>query len=204
MRCSIEPGTKKAYPPADKASYPFCCRATTLADDGYHYFTFVIWLSGNAKSKDPVVTDIKVGSAIKLSEYEAAIQLSRPEYITVFGYSGDADESFDISAVPQFKSAEAEAAPNGLLYTAYKPDNSHVDKREYRLEGDVLGHALLSLGGEIILMSHDIMDITAIDEAFAYSVFSPHIDIKGRYRIDNPVFQTICMSPGAVFSDLVE
>lgn len=204
MRCNIERGSKKEHPSDDAGSYPFRCRITTLGKDGYYYSTFVIWLSGSVLSKDPVVTDIKVGSVLKLSEYEAAMQLSRPEYITVFGTHDIPADGIDLSQSGPFRGAESEMSPNGLLYTAYKPDNSHVNKAEYRLEGDVSGCALVSLQGEIVIMSHELRDITMLDDSFAYSAYAPYIEVKGRFRIDTSVFQTLCMAPGALFSDLVE
>ncbi len=204
MRCNIERGNKKDHPPVDGISYPFLCRITTQARDGYYYSTFIAWLSGSVLSKDPVVTEIKVGSVLKLSEYEAAMQLARSEYITVFECRNGMPDSFDITAIGPFRDNDPEFTPNGQLFTAYKVDNSHVNNSEYRIEGDVTGHALLSLSGEIVLMSHSLRDITTIDDAFAYSIYSSFLEIKGRYRIDTSVFQTLCMAPGASFDDLVE
>lgn len=204
MRCSIERGNKKEHPPADESSYPFRCRITTLGKDCYYHSTFVIWLSGSVLSKNPVVTDIKVGSTLKLSDYEAALQLARPEYITVFGCQSAPEGTFDLSLIGPFRGSVSEMTPNGQLLTAYKQNNTHVNKAEYRLEGDVLGYALLSHSGEIVLMSHELKDITFIDDSFAYSIYSPYLEIRGRYRIDTPVFQTLCMIPGALFSDIVE
>ncbi len=203
MKCNIERSSRKGDPSAD-GSHPFRCRITTLGRNRYYHSTFVIWLSGSLLSKDPLVTDIKVGSTLKLSEYEAAMQLTRPEYITVFGIRGSDSDKVDVSAVGPFRGAESEITPNGLLFTAYKPDNSHVDKAEYRLEGDVTGYALMSLSGEIVLMSHELRDITSIDDALAYSFYAPYLELRGRYRIDTSVFQTLCMMPGAAFSDMVE
>ncbi|MBO5514215.1 MAG: hypothetical protein J5961_06475 [Mogibacterium sp.] len=204
MKCNIQRSNKKEHPSIDGISYPFLCRATTQARDGYYHSTFIIWLSGSVLSKDPVVTEIRVGSVLKLSDYEAAMQLATSEYITVFGCKKGFPDSFDITTIGSFKGSEPDLVPNGQLFTAYKPDNSHVNNPEYRLEGDVIGHALLSLSNEIVLMSHSLRDITTIDDAFAYSIYAPFLEIKGRYRIDSSVFQTLCIAPGASFDDLVE
>ena len=204
MKCNIKRSSKKDHPAFDGISYPFLCRITTQARDSYYHATFIIWLSGSVLSKDPVVTDIKVGSVLKLSDYEAAMQLARSEYITVFGCKSTMPDAFDITTIGPFSGSETELMPNGQLYTAYKPDNSHVNSAEYRLEGDVIGHALLSLSGEVVLMSHSIRDITTIDDAFGYSIYAAFLEAKGRYRIDSSVFQTLCMAPGASFDDLVE
>lgn len=204
MRCNIERSTKKDHPSTDGVSYPYLCRITTLGKERYYHSTLIIWLSGSVLSKNPIVTEIRVGSTLTLSDYEAALQLARPEYITVFDCRESLLQNFDPSTIGPLKGSVAEMASNGQLFTAYKRDNSHVDKAEYRLEGDVTGYALISLGGEIVLMSHELRDITTLDNAFAYSIYMPYLTAKGRYRIDTPVFQTLCMVPGASFEDLVE
>ena len=204
MKCNIERSSRKDHPASDGSSYPYLCRATTLAGNNYYHLTFIIWLSGSILTGDPVVTEVRTGSVLKLSDYEAAMQLARSEYITVFECEDKVLEGFNASYIGPLTEAEAQDTPNGRMYTVYKRNNSHVDSREYRLEGDVMGHALLSLGGELVLMSHSLSDITRLDDATVYSLYSPHLTARGRYRIDTPVFQTLCMVPGASFEDLVE
>lgn len=204
MRCDIERSKIKTDPPADGKSYPFRCRITTLAKDAYYHYTFVIWLNGNYRSKNPLVTEIQIGSVLKLSEYEAAMQISRPEYLTVFACKDDMLRGFDAKYIGPFSRSTQTAVPNGWLYTAFKGNNSHVDSPHYRLDDDVYGYALLSIGGELILMSHDLRSISMLDDATIFSLYAPFIDTKGRYRLDASVFQTLCQNPGVLFDDLVE
>ena len=204
VRCDITRGSKAQDPPADGASFPFRCRLTTLARDGYYHFTLVIWLSGSFRAKNPVVTDIKVGSVIKLSDYEAAMQISRTEYLTVFECKDEMIRGFDSKYVGYFANSTQTPVANGWLYTAYKGNNSHVDSASYRLNDDVYGFALLSIAGELVLMSNDIRHISMLDDAVIFSMYSPFINTKGRFRLDTPVFQTLCGQPGILFEDLVE
>ena len=204
VRCDITRGSKAQDPPADGASFPFRCRLTTLARDGYYHFTLVIWLSGSFRAKNPVVTDIKVGSVIKLSDYEAAMQISRTEYLTVFECKDEMIRGFDSKYVGYFANSTQTPVANGWLYTAYKGNNSHVDSASYRLNDDVYGFALLSIAGELVLMSNDIRHISMLDDAVIFSMYSPFISTKGRFRLDTPVFQTLCAQPGILFEDLVE
>ena len=101
--------------------------------------------------------------------------------------------------------ADPVVVPNGWLYTAYKKDNSQVNKTEYRLGDDVFGYALLSIGGQFILMTHDMTSITTLDNAVLYSLYSPQMSASGRYLLEKtPVFHTLCHTPGALFEDLIE
>ncbi len=204
VRCDIERSDRKKDVPADRSSFPFRCRITTLARDSYYHYTLVIWLNGSHRAKNPLVTDIKVGSVIKLSDYEAALQISRSEYLTVFDCKDDMVAGFDPKYIAILVNSTQMAVPNGWLYTAYKGDNSHVDTSSYRLNDDVYGFALLSIAGELVLMSNDLRHISLLDDAVIFSMYSPFISTKGRFRLDTPVFQTLCGAPGAMFEDLVE
>lgn len=203
MKCDIQRSDRRKDPSAD-GTFPFRCRITTLARDSYYHATFVIWLSGNYRSKNPVVTDLKVGSMMKLSDIEAAMQISATEYITIFDCQDSMLNGFDSKYIGPFANSSPVAVPNGWLYTAYKGNNSHVNSSAYRLNDDVYGYALLSIGGELILMSNDVRSISMLDDATIFSMYSPFINTKGRYRLDTSVFQTLCRSPGALFEDLVE
>lgn len=185
-------------------SVPFRCRITTLARDAYYHYTLSIRLSGGKRTKNPLVTGIEMGSAIKLSEFEAALQISRPEFFTVFDCKDEMLNGFDSKYVGPFANSSPVAVPNGWLYTAYKGTNSHVDTTSYRLNDDVYGYALLSIPGELVLMSNDLRNISMLDDAVIFSLYAPFIDTKGRFRLDTPVFQTLCHAQGAMFDDLVE
>ena len=204
IRCDITRSSRTKDPAKDGTSFPFRCRITTLARDGYYHYTLVIWLSGGHRAKNPLVTDIQVGSVIKLSDYEAAMQISRTEFLTVFECKDEMMRGFDSKYLGPFANSTQTMMPNGWLYTAYKGNNSHVDSASYRLNDDVYGFALLSIAGELVLMSNDIRHISMLDDAVIFSLYSPFINTRGRYRLDTPVFQTLCNNPGVTFDDLVE
>ena len=203
VKCNIERSDRRQDVPADRFSFPFRCRLTTLARDAYYHYTLVIWLNGNHRAKNPLVTDIRVGSVIKLSDYEAAMQIGRSEYLTVFNCRDEMLRGFDPKYIGPFINSTQTAVPNGWLYTAYKGDNSHVDSSSYRLNDDVYGFALLTIAGELVLMSNDLRYISMLDDATIFSMYSPFISTKGRYRLDTPVFQTLCGAAGVMFDDLV-
>lgn len=203
VRSDISRSDKRKDPPSDGTSFPFRVRATVLGKDAYYHYTLVIWLSGSQRSKNPLVTGFSIGSVIKLSAYEAALQISRPEFLTVFDCKDDMLRGFDSKYIGPFANSNPRVVPNGWLYTAYKSTNSHVDSSSYRLGDDVYGYALLSIAGELVLMSTDLRHISMLDDATIFSMYSPFISTKGRYRIDTPVFQTLCEAQGAMFEDLV-
>ena len=204
VRSRIKKSDQEKDVPADGKSFPYRCRITTLGRDGYYHATFVIYLSGDYRSKDPFVTQLDIGSVVRLSEYESAIQVARREYITVFECPDSILNGFDGRNIAPLISADQSIVPNGWLYTIYNKDNSHVNKSDYRLGDDVYGYALLSIGGEFVLMSNEMTRISMLDNATAMSYYAPYLKLSGRYMIETPIFHTLCHTHGAYFADLIE
>ncbi len=204
IRSNISKSDAVTDPPADGVSHPYRCRITTLGRKGYYHATFVIYLSGDYRTRDSKVTQVDVGSLVKLSEYESAVQVARKEYLTVIQCPDDVINGFDGRYIAPLASVDPVMVPNGWLYTIYNKTNSHVNKAEYRLGDDVYGYALLDIGGELVLMSNELTRINMLDNAAMMSVYSPYLDVKGRYLIETPIFHTLCHTPGALFEDLIE
>ena len=204
VRSSISKSDPVTDPPADGSSHPYRCRITTLGRNGYYHATFVIYLDGDYRSRDSQVTQIDIGSVLKLSEYESAVQVARKEYLTVIQCPDDVINGFDGRYIAPLAGVDPVMVPNGWLYTIYKRDNSHVNKTEYRLGDDVYGYALLDIGGELVLMSNDMTSISMLDNAAMMSVYAPYLKVVGRYLIETPVFHTLCHTHGALFEDLIE
>lgn len=204
IRSSISKSDQVTDPPADGSSHPYRCRITTLGRSGYYHATFVIYLDGDYRTKDSRVTQIDIGSMVKLSEYESAIQVARREYLTVIQCPDDVIDGFDGKYIAPLAGVDPVMVPNGWLYTIYHSDNSHVNKAEYRLGDDVYGYALLNIGGELVLMSNDMTGITMLDSAAMMSVYAPYLSVTGRYMIETPIFHTLCHTHGALFEDLIE
>lgn len=204
VRSRIKKSDQEKDVPADGKSFPYRCRITTLGRDGYYHATFVIYLSGDYRSKDPFVTQLDIGSVVRLSEYESAIQVARREYITVFECPDNILNGFDGRNIAPLISADQSIVPNGWLYTIYNKDNSHVNKSDYRLGDDVYGYALLSIGGEFVLMSNEMTRISMLDNATAMSLYAPYLKLSGRFMIETPIFHTLCHTHGAYFADLIE
>lgn len=204
IRSSLKTSDQAVDPPADGTSFPYRCTITTLGRNGYYHSSFVIWLNGDYRKKNPLVTQIEMGSLVKLSEFESAIQVVQKEYITVFDVPDRFLNNFDASLIGPLAGFDPTAVANGWLYTIYNKDNSHVNKSEYRLDDDVFGYALLTIPGQLVLMTHMMTNINTLDNAVAYSFYAPYFKLKGRFLLEKtPVFHTLCQSSGTRFEDLI-
>ena len=204
IRNTIKPSKDPDDFVADGSAYPYRCRMTTLGETAYYYCTLVIYLDRDYRHKDARVCDIRVGSINKLSDYEAALQVQAREYITVFDCQDRLLRDFNGNVFPFLTDVEPEMVPNGWLYTVYNQDNSHVNKADYWLNDDVYGYALLSIDGEFVLMSHKLGNITYMDNAAATSLYSPFMELDGRYQIETPVFHNLCQTYGVMFRQFIE
>ena len=204
MRNSIKRVAERDNPRNGDRLRMYNCRMTTLAPAGYYHVTLSIWLDRGRGARDARVADIDIGSMTLLSDYEAAIQVAQSEYISVFEFDEDYMPEDDPIISGLLARADHTPCRNGLLCTIYNETNNHVEKAEFRLNDDVSGYALLSSRNELILMSPEFSKITALDDAMAFSTYSPHIRVKGRFNMENPIFHALCHTPGLSFDDLVE
>ena len=204
VRNQIKTGDKEEDIPQDGLSSPYRCKATTLAENGYYYSSYVIYLDGDYRKKGAKVTEIAIGSMNKLSEYEAAKQLQVVEYITVFDCRDRILSNFDGSRFEFLNGVEPEQVENGWLYTAYNKDNSHVNSNNYWLNDDVYGYAILTIDGEFILMSNKLGNINYMDQCTTLSIYSPFMTLDGRYQLNEPVFHTLCHTYGVMFRNLID
>ena len=204
IKGNITKSDRETDPPDDGTSYPYRCTITTLGRAGYYHSTFVIYLDGDSRTRDSVVTQLDIGTVLKLSEYESAVQVARREYLTVLQCPDEIIDGFDGRYIAPLAGVDPTMVPNGWLYTIYNKENSHVNKREYKIGDDVYGYALLTIGGELVLMSNELTRINMIDNAAVMSMYGPYLKLKGRYLIETPIFHTLCNAHAALFEDLIQ
>lgn len=189
------------------------CRTLFMKDPSYLFGQLLIGLSRsgffagsrdgeNAVKKNPKVTSIEVFDIRPVSRFEAAIQLRQQEYITLFTVSGPV-EDLDLDKAFLPSSSAMLPVPNGIMYANYNSDNSHVDTDNYYLNQDMYGAYLLSNEGELVVMSSKLMNITAMETDLFNSPLFSEIELKGRYKFDTQIFQTMCEINGAVFEDMI-
>ncbi|MBR0400197.1 MAG: hypothetical protein IJH95_05225 [Mogibacterium sp.] len=204
MRSSIRKSSAAEDLPSDGSSFPYRVRITTMSRSGYHHSSFIIFLDRDYRSRDARVTELRLGTTTKMSDFESAMQISRSEYITVFDVPDKILNGFDGRYISTLADTDPVAVPNGWLYTVYNKNNSHVNKTEYRLGDDVFGYALLTIGGELILMSNKLDNIGNFEDSVVLSMYASFLIIKGRYLLDTPVFHTLCHRHAVLFEDLIE
>lgn len=172
------------------------------AQEVYYYGEAEITISypgGDAAKK---ITEFRVGFYHEISEYEAALQLRRPEYVTVYRCKVPAG-ALDVERSTFISDAQQTVSPNGVLYLLYMRDNRHVNTPHYYMDQDLYGAYLLTLNDEFILMSRDLSRITMMEYDVEGGILGSELEHVGSYRFEQPIFREFASSRGLRFDDMV-
>lgn len=179
------------------------CKSITMSQYSYFLSQSTLTLSGSQRDKDRKVIGFDFGIRTKLSAFETAILTKRTEYITVYDVTDELMNCFNFGGIPIIGKVRPKVCENGWRFTVYNKDNSHVDSKEYMLNGDVYCSALLTIPGEFIVMSYKLMDINIVEKSLVLWESFDQLTLKGRYEIRDSIFQTICEYTGSLFEDVI-
>lgn len=182
----------------------FACETITLARETYYLSTSVVELSGSRDDKDRMVIGLRTGFCKKLSNFELAGLLSLPEYLTVYDIPDEELARFDYADLGVFADASPKLQDNGWMLPVYYKNNSHVDKSIYHIRGDIQVCALVTIPGELVVMSTKLVEVSDAEKSIAESYYGDKLVLKGRFHIGTSIFQTLCTTTGAMLSDLVK
>lgn len=143
-----------------------------------------------------VVTDVevqkgKVVAAKKLkefrvTEFEASMRVSRPEFVTVYEIMSDWDR-FDSEFERFVLGATKNGHETGDMYMEFKPDNSHVDQPEFSLSDDVQTLYFVSDFGQLVVGAYTERAILRAETLLSYGPLSSFLLVTGRYQFADPI-----------------
>ena len=120
---------------------------------------------------------------LSLTNTEAALILKKVEYITLYEVllsDEDLEDNMDEFTLG-FRTTMSEYK-NGLLFMSYRPNNLHVDSREFLLSNDVQGTYFLSDGGQLLVCAHSLPDIRHMEKTITHSPLAPYLIPSGRFN----------------------
>jgi hypothetical protein len=168
----------------------------SLIDDGnkYRLFTSNIWIV------DMMVNKVEILDDIPVSTFEAGLMLKKPEYIGVFDVTQGifSEEIIDKEKVSAMKNFHM----NGVLYTEFNKDNSHVRNDIYYLNDDIFCIYFLTDMGQLLLVSfseknYDLGKKWMLEESFL------EIEIESEFKLDSSLFYDFVNSEYDNFYDFV-
>lgn len=183
----------------DKGDLPdtFVCESLVEFEDNYYIAISMVTLQGMT------ISEFERISLFKISSAEAALMLSRSEFVTVYQM---AQPSFFFTGTSTSLVQTAMATPhdNGILYMMFHPNNKHVAKQEYRLNEDILGMYYISDSGQLIAAAYSAEEIQALEHDLYHSPMKEVLTPSGRYEFQEPVLYEFIQSGFMNFHDFVD
>ena len=187
---------KNTIEPTD-APNTFLCQSLVEFRNSYYIVLTEITLSGLT------VCSFERNSIMKISPIEAAMLLSRSEFVTVYEMLEEPD-SFSTETTPKAMTAMVTPHDTGKLYMIFHSDNKHVARKEYRLNEDVLGMYFVSDAGQVIAAAYTLEDIYLLEKDLAGSTISKSLIPTQRYEFQEPVLYEFIQSTMDRFETFVD
>ena len=180
----------------DSCSY--LCESLIEYDNEYYIIVSRVTVDGEL-----MISDFEPCSSFKISSMEAAMMLSKPEFITVYETLIPVDEFASLLAqVPL--NCLITPHDNGKLYMMFHNHNNHVNKQVFMLSADVAGIYYLNDSGQLLAVAYDLPAIHALEKDLRKSVLSPYVVATDKYEFKEPVLYDYIESDFDDFNEFIE
>lgn len=151
---------------------------------------------------DLKVTNFMVGNPMQISLKEAAMMLTRSEYITVFDIIVTPDEFKEMKIDFEHPIMVTEHL-HGRMYLAFNSNNNHVNTSNFKLNDDVFGVCYVTDYGELILGSYNKFSIEKFEMEILTSSIGHTLMPISKYEFHDPVLFDFVHSQFERFDDFV-
>lgn len=155
--------------------------------------------------RDLKIVDFEHCSGFAVSSAEAAMMLSKPEFVTVYEVLlSEQDMDENIGELTITLNTVMSVHDNGRLFMAFKPSNSHVDSRIFRLSNDVRGIYFLTDYGQLITAAYSLIEIQTLEKKLAACPLAPFLMATAKYEFKEPVLFEFINSDFEDFEDFLD
>ena len=187
--------TIDAFEGEDSSSY--MCESLIEHDSSYMLIVSEVTVS---KSK---ITSFEKRSVMNVSAIEAAMMLSRPEFITVYEIlisPDDFDDFFDDFVIDTLPTIHE----NGRLFMAFNKNNDHVNKQTYNLNEDVFGLYYVTNFGQLIISAYSVAGIRTMERKLRKVSPQNALLTASKYEFKEPVLFEFIQSDFDDFDDFID
>lgn len=142
-------------------------------------------------------------TTLRISPLEAGLLLSRPEFVTLYEITFD-PENFDELMAEATERAMVTSHENGKLYLAFNKNNTHVNKKEYRLNEDVYGLFYVTDYGQLIIASYTKQGIRILENDLKKTTLNNYLIETGKFEFKEPVLYEFVNSDFDDFEEFLE
>lgn len=180
----------------------FLCDSLIEHDGQYEVVVTRIQLS------DRKVASCQRTQTMQVSAEEAALILSRPEFITVYRVTAHADDEADLDSGTETFALDfdtvSDAYEYGRLFFSFYDNNEHVDRPTFLLSGDVYGVYYLTDFGQLLVMAYETENIRALEHKLENECLAGRLLLIDKYEFKEPVLYEFIQSGYEDFNEFVE
>lgn len=175
----------------------YLCESLIEYDDQYSLLVSEITV------KNHRILSFEKCSGFGVSPAEAAMMLSRPEFVTVYEVLLT-PEDFSASLGQMSQSTMMTPHENGKLFLAFNNNNNHVNKQVFRLSEDVFGLYYITDYGQLIVSSYSLSGIHALERDLRKSVLAPYLVATAKYEFKEPILYEFIQSDFEDFNEFLD
>ena len=153
--------------------------------------------------KDMKITSFEKRSLMQVSPAEAAMMLSRPEFVTVYEILSSPEE-FDADLPALTEGTLLTIHENGRLFLSFNKNNDHVNSKVFRLNEDVSGIYYVSDYGQMLIAAYSIKGIHTMEKELRKSPIAQSIMPVSKYEFKEPVLYEFIQSDFDDFEEFLE
>lgn len=164
---------------------------------------YMLLISEVSVNQENRITSFKKCSGFAVSSAEAAMMLSRAEFVTVYEVLMPPEE-FSATLGQITLGSMMTPHDNGKLFLAFNKNNDHVNKPVFRLSEDVFGLYYITDFGQLIVSSYSLPGIHALERDLRKSVLAPYLMATAKYEFKEPVLYEFIQSDFEDFNEFLE
>ena len=179
----------------------YICESVIEEDRGHRIVVSEVGVGSGAEGL--FVSSFDVASMFAISPAEAAMKLSRPEYVTVYEIAGAVDHVLD-ELDEYYSGAMHKLAEGGKLYLVFNEDNRHLSKSTYLLNDDVREILFITIEDQLIVGSYTLSGIKRLENRLVLSKLGRQLIEVAKYEFKEPILYDYTMSYEGDFIRYVE
>lgn len=200
IRNNIEPFDRTfTIENAERPIVTYLCESTVaVGRDNYLVLSEIHVDSRNGK-----VFSIEKTHSQKMSMYESAVVINRPEYIGCFDIISN-EKAIKRLITGLCGSAMVFEHAAGDLYMVMNPNNDHVEKQTFRISDDVRMIFFITHADQLLAVSSRDLVSAGVYEALAPFIAADNIMEFGNYQMETPLFYDFIDSDYDDFEEFLE
>jgi hypothetical protein len=175
----------------------YLCESLIEHDATYMLIVSEITMTGKK------ISSFEKRSVMQVSAVEAAMMLSRPEFVTVYEILSTPEE-FDASLSEMTVGTLLTIHEGGRLFLSFNKNNDHVNKQIFRLNEDVFGLYYITEFGQMIIAAYSIKGIHSMEKELRRSALSKSLLPIAKYEFKEPVLYEFIQSDFEDFEEFLD